>query len=127
MDSSPPIGPLQPLAAHFAICRLEPQSPLPAWADRGELLNITYTEDELSIVCDQALLPKHFDGTVDRDWRALKVPGPLDFALTGIMARLTAPLAEAGISVFAISTFDTDYLLVKAKDFSAAQQLLADR
>lgn len=119
-----PIGPLQPLAATFAVCRLPPSTPLPTWADAGELTAITRSTEELSIVCEQRLLPQDFDGDVETDWRALKVPGPLDFSLTGILHRLTTPLAEAQISVFAVSTFDTDYLLVPAADFAQARSVL---
>ena len=97
----------------FAICRLDARAPIPAWA-RGDFVAITRTRDELSIVCAQANVP---DGIAcERDWRALRVEGKLDFALTGVLASLSAPLADAGISIFALSTFDTDYVLVKARD-----------
>jgi hypothetical protein len=85
-------------------------------------LSLTKTEDELSIVCVQSCVP---DGVeCNRDWRALRVVGKLDFNLTGVLSSLAAPLAEAKISVFAISTFDTDYLLLKEKDFDRAVTVL---
>lgn len=118
------IGPLQPLEPLFAICRLPADAPTPSWAQKGGLSCITRTRDELSIVCEQRLVPEGISG--QRDWRALRVPGPLDFALTGVLAKLTAPLAEADISIFALSTFDTDYLLVRDADFDAAITLLAN-
>ncbi len=95
----------------LAICRLDPAAPIPSWVTTRDFVSITRTRDELSIVCAQRDMPAGI--RCERDWRALKVDGTLDFALTGILASLTAPLADAGISIFAISTFDTDYLLVK--------------
>lgn len=98
------------LPATFAVCRLPADSPVPAWAS-GTFVSITRTADELSIVCEESTVPTNVQA--ERGWRTLRVNGMLDFALIGILAALTAPLAAAGISVFAISTFDTDYLLVK--------------
>jgi len=107
----------------FAICRLDARAPIPAWA-RGDFLSITRTRDELSIVCAQSNVP---DGIqCERDWRAFQVVGQLDFALTGILASLSAPLADAGISIFALSTFDTDYILVKARDLEKAKRVLRE-
>lgn len=106
----------------MAICQLPPEAGLPAWAVEGPFFSITRTPDELSIVCHQANVP---DGvTSNRDWRAIKVAGPLDFSLTGILAALAVPLAKAGISIFAISTFDTDYLLVKIDQLENATAVL---
>jgi hypothetical protein len=101
----------------FAVCRLPPDADLPAWAG-GEFVNVTRTRDELSVVCSQGSVP---DGVrCERDWRCLRVAGTLDFSLVGILASLLVPLAESGISVFATSTFDTDYLLVRQGDFARA-------
>ena len=106
----------------FAVCRLDADAPLPAWATAETFFSITHTSDELSIVCPQRAVP---DGIrCERDWRCLRVSGVLDFSLVGILASLTVPLAAAGVSVFAISTFDTDYLLVKEKDLAAALDAL---
>jgi uncharacterized protein len=114
---------LSVLPGTFAICWLAPDAPVPAWA-RGDFVSVTRTRDELSIVCAQANVP---DGIVgERDWRALRVEGKLDFALTGILASLAAPLAAVGISIFAISTFDTDYVLVKARDLEQAMRVLQE-
>jgi hypothetical protein len=102
----------------FAICRLGGDSPIPSWAAAGHFFSITRTADELSIVCRQDAVP---EGVVcERGWRCLRVAGAMLFSVVGVLASLTAPLAEAGISVFAISTFDTDYLLLKEKDFEKA-------
>ena len=95
----------------LAVCRLEPDAALPAWVAGPGFVNITRTDEELSIVVAQDRVP---DGVMAvAPWQALKVQGPLDFALTGILAAITAPLATAGISLFAIATYDTDYVLVK--------------
>jgi uncharacterized protein len=102
----------------FAVCRLSEGSKLPEWALLGEFFSITRTAYELSIVCHQAGVPE--GAQCERDWRCLQVEGPLDFSLTGILASLAVPLADAGISIFAVSTFDTDYLLVKEKQLQAA-------
>lgn len=112
------------LAERLAICRLEPQQPLPDWfPGRGRITSMTRTEEELSLVLSEADVPK--DVRAERGWRAFKVHGPLDFALTGILARLSGALAEAGISLFALSTYDTDYILVREGDVAAARRALA--
>jgi hypothetical protein len=91
---------------------------------RQPFLSITRTADELSIVCEESLAPA--GAKVQPGWRAFKVEGPLDFSLTGIMATLAAPLATAKISLFAVATFDTDYLLVSERDLEAAIAALAE-
>lgn len=91
----------------------------------GSFVSTTRTAEELSIVCPQIQVPavmKRKEG-----WRCLKVRGPLDFSLTGILASLTTPLAKAGISVFAISTYDTDYLLVKEENLEKAIEILVKK
>ncbi|MCI5072294.1 ACT domain-containing protein [bacterium] len=108
----------------FAIARLNPSDPIPEWAHHSEFFSINKTQDELSIVCSQNNVPK--DIQHEKDWRALKVEGPLDFSLTGILYSLTKPLAEQKISLFAISTFDTDYILVKSNDFTQACKALSE-
>ena len=96
----------------LAICRLgRGGSSMPEWLGKSGFYSVTHTEDELSLVCPQIQVPEGI--RKEGGWRCLKVEGPLDFSLTGVLASLTAPLAIAEISVFAISTFDTDYLLVK--------------
>jgi len=113
-----PSLPLTLLPDHLAVCRLPPDAPLPAWAAGPGFVSITHTDEELSIVVRQDRVP---GGVVAvGPWRALKVQGPLDFALTGILPALTTPLADAGISLFAIATYDTDYILVRAETLEAA-------
>lgn len=87
-------------------------------------MSLTRTRDELSVVCAQHLVPNELQA--ERDWRCLGVVGPLPFALTGILLSLAQPLAEQGISIFAVSTFDTDYLLIKASTLGAAIAALQD-
>lgn len=112
----------------YAVYRLPPDAALPDWAN-GRLVSITRTPAELSIVCaEREARPAGYPGSgkmkVETGWRILQVAGPLAFHLTGVLAGLTAPLAQAGISLFAISTFDTDYLLVKELNLEAAIRTL---
>lgn len=112
------------LAGAYAVCRLAPGAELPGWLDwSGALVSVTATAEELSIVCPAGLVPE--DIRAERDWRTFKVEGPLDFALVGILAKLSGALADAGVSVFALSTYDTDYLLVRADKLEVATAALA--
>lgn len=106
----------------FAICRLSASAALPAWALVGSFCAVTRTSEELSIVCVEQQAPA--DGICQRGWRCLKIAGPLDFSLTGVLASLAAPLAGVGVSIFAISTYDTDYLLVQEAQLDAAIEAL---
>lgn len=110
------------LKGTYAICRLDKQSPIPNWALSGEFLSITRTIDELSIVCRQGNVPEGIK--YEKGWRCLKVKGPLDFSLIGILSTLTGVLVREGISVFAVSTYDTDYLLVKEENLEKAVSAL---
>ena len=106
----------------FAVCRLDPAGGLPEWATRGEIYSVTRAPGELSVVCAEQDVPP---GVVcEAGWSCLGVHGPLDFALCGVLASLTAPLADAGVAVFALSTHDTDYLLVKHGDLVRAVDAL---
>jgi hypothetical protein len=106
----------------FSICRLGPGEAVPGWAGRGALSSVTRTARELSIVCADAVAPP--GAASQRGWRALAVEGTLDFALTGILLSLARPLAEAGVPIFAISTHDTDVVLVPGPRLSAAVEAL---
>lgn len=106
----------------LAVCQLPAEAPTPEWAISKELLAITRTSDELSIVCAQGQIPDNV--IAERGWRALKVAGPLDFSLVGVLASLAAPLAEVNVSIFALSTYDTDYILIKENDLERACQAL---
>ena len=94
----------------LAVCRLAPDAALPDWPG-GAFISITRTPDELSIVCNESSVP---DSVIaERGWSAFQLEGPIPFEVTGVAASLTAPLAAEGISLFLISTYDTDWLLVK--------------
>jgi hypothetical protein len=108
----------------YAVAKLQPDAPVPVWAAGGNFVSVTRTAHELSIVCEQASVPSNI--TIEGGWRALMVAGPLDFDLTGILASLTAPLSVAGISVFAIATYDTDYLLIRVRDLPRAANVLRE-
>lgn len=106
----------------LAVCRLPPESALPAPPGGGAFYSVTRTAAETSVVCAADDAPP--DAICRAPWRALRVAGPLDFAEIGILAELTAVLAAARISVFALSTFDTDYLLVAADQAERAAAAL---
>ena len=96
----------------LAVCQLAPDAAIPAWAaGKVSFSSISRTSEELSIVCPEGVVPK--DVKAEAGWRVFKLDGPLDFALTGILASVAAPLAQAGVSIFALSTYHTDYVLVK--------------
>jgi hypothetical protein len=110
------------LPEHFAICRLEHDATIPAWATSGSFYSITRARNELSIVCPEEWVPN--GAHCEPGWRCLRVAGTLDLSAVGILAALASPLAQAGVGVFAISTFNTDYLLVKSKDLAKALEVL---
>ncbi|MGH8827615.1 MAG: ACT domain-containing protein [Jiangellaceae bacterium] len=112
---------------HLAVCRLPVGAALPDWASAtdGPITSLTRTAAETSIVCAADVVPEHV--TYEGPFTALAVAGPLDFALAGVLAELLTPLAEAGVSVFTISTFDTDWILVPADRTGAAIEALRRR
>jgi hypothetical protein len=111
LPAASPRRTLSLLPSAFAICRLEQDASIPAWALTGIFCSITRTGEELSIICPQASVPP--ETTCDQGWSCLKIEGPFDLGEVGVLASVVTPLAQAGISVFAIATYDTDYLLVK--------------
>ena len=106
----------------FAICRLARDARLPEWACSQSFYSITRTTDELSIVCTQSKVPDEIK--CEKDFRCLKIKGKLEFSEIGILASLAATLAKANISIFAISTYDTDYLLINNEDLKNAIRVL---
>ncbi len=106
----------------LTIARLTPQEAIPDWATRGALWSVVRSEDELSIVCGDEQVPE--TARSERGWRALQLAGPIPFGLTGILASVLSPLAAAGIGIFAFSTFDTDYVLVKSAGLNGALEAL---
>jgi hypothetical protein len=113
---------LTELEGTFAVCKLDKDATIPAWAMGDGFFSVTRTGDELSVVCRQSRVPEAV--VCERGWRCLRVVGAMPFTLVGVLASLTAPLAEAGTSAFAISTFDTDYLLVQENDLEKAVSAL---
>jgi hypothetical protein len=109
------------LAERLSVCRLAGGEPVPDWAGGG-FCSVTRTAEELSVVCQESAVPAGVQ--CEPGWRVLQVEGPLDFALTGVLASVAGPLAEAGVSLFAISTFDTDYVLVKDESLETAAHAL---
>lgn len=105
------------LLGEFSVWRLAADAPLPS-LQPGNFLSITRTDYELSIVSASANVPVEADA--ETGWRCLLVEGPLAFEMTGVLAGLSAPLARAGVPIFVVSTYDTDYLLVKAVDLEKA-------
>jgi uncharacterized protein len=102
----------------YAICRMEPEAELPTWAGGESFLTISRTKTELSLVCEEARVPAEIHA--ERKRRLMQVAGTLAFSLTGILAAIAIPLAEAHISIFGVSTYDTDYLLVADADLEQA-------
>jgi hypothetical protein len=114
---------LRVLPDGYAIVRLHPGSELPPWVDAGPFRSVTRTDNEVSVVCRDRDVP---DGeSAERGWRVLELKGPLDFSLSGVVASLVVPLAEAEIPVFVISTFETDYILVRASDLEQTSDALS--
>jgi hypothetical protein len=114
---------LKLLNERYSVCKLDKNTTIPIWPMKGNFFSITKTEDELSIVCLQENIPD--DIKCEKDWRILKVEGPLDFSLVGILASISSLMAEAQISIFALSTYDTDYILVKENKIEAAINTLS--
>ena len=111
------------LPEKFGICHLAANSPIPSWATSGDFFSITRTDQELSIVYPQEKIPGGV--LVEEDWRAFRVEGVVDgIYAVGIIASLSKPLAKAGISIFNISTYETNYVLVEEKNLEKAREVL---
>ena len=106
----------------MAICRMEPHEGIPAWLVDSPFYVVIRTEDEISLVSQEKRVPQRIKS--DRGWRCLKVQGPMALSETGVLASLAGPLARAGIGIFAVSTFDTDYLLIKKENLVQATRVL---
>jgi uncharacterized protein len=106
------------LPERFMVCRLPAGSEVPDWAQSGDLSAIVRTPEEMSIVCSECIIPDNV--IAECGWRVLKVEGPLEFSMVGVLASLALPLSQAGVSIFVLSTYDTDYLMVKEDALSTA-------
>jgi hypothetical protein len=109
----------------LSIVRLAPQAELPAWLHLGgcPLVSISFSANETSIVCPTWQVPS--GQRTEGPWRAFEIDGPIDFALTGVLSSVLNPLASAGLSIFALSTYDTDWILVRVDKLAAAGAVLA--
>ena len=110
----------------YAVCRLSAFEPLPDWVLKSSLSSITRTPEEYSVVCPHEAIPMQDKFSCESEWKCLKVHGPLDFSEVGIISNLTSLLAKAQISVFVISTYETDYILVKKMNVDKAAKVLSD-
>ena len=115
---------LDVLPGRLAVCRLAPDAPLAPWMGEGVVSSLSRTTAELSVVCAEASVPEGV--RVEAGWRALALRGPIDFALTGVLVRILQPLAEADVGIFALSTYDTDLVLVKEVQLADVVAALRD-
>ena len=113
---------LSVLSETFTIHKLSPDLSIPEEILKSNYYSVTKTDNELSVVCSELIEVKSLQSS--KGWKCIKVKGPLDFNLTGILADISDILAQANISIFAISTFDTDYILVRSQDLSSARNKL---
>jgi hypothetical protein len=113
---------LELLLRQFSVCRLAADAAIPQWGTRGVLSSVTRTADEVSIVCDSKNVPGEVMS--ENGFRCFKLAGPFPFAMTGVLASVLEPLAKAKISIFAVSTYDTDYVMVKEKSLAKAIKAL---
>ena len=114
---------LEIVEGRYAVVRLGPGDAVPPWAAGGPFVSVTRTDAELSIVCLETAVPPGQPG--EGGWRGLRVVGPLGFGMTGILASLATPLASSGVSIFVVSTYDTDYVMVQERDLERAKDALA--
>ncbi len=114
---------LKELKEVYAVIKLPSNAEVPDLKN-GELTSITRTENELSIVCPQNLA--NFGGEIEKNWKGFFISGQLDFNFIGILESIARPLAKANISIFAISTFDTDYIFTKEKNFTKVKKVLIE-
>jgi hypothetical protein len=110
------------ISGSFAVCRLSVADPVPQWATKGIFTSVTRTAEELSIVCAAENVPQQHQS--ETPWTCLKIEGPFAFSQIGILRAFITPLVEAGISIFAIATYDTDYVLVQEPVADKAIQAL---
>lgn len=115
---------LKLLKERLGLCRLNKSEMTPVWAKDCDFYSITKTFDELSIVCSQDNIPSNI--RCEKDWRALKVEREVESSLIGILSSISTILSQKGISVFAVSTFETDYVLVKERDLANAIRALSN-
>ena len=110
------------LGERLSICRLDAREEVPAWATGSSFFSVTRTRDELSVVCPEDVV---LEGIFrERGWRAFRLEGTFDLSMVGVLASVASPLAKAGASIFVVSTFDTDYVLVREEQLDLAVDTL---
>jgi uncharacterized protein len=112
------------LRERLAVCQLAAGALVPEWGLSGGFSCVVRTSDELSLVCEADRVPEGV--RAERDWAALKLEGPFPFSMTGVLASFLQPLADARIPIFAVSTFNTDYVLIKREDLEQAMKALGE-
>ena len=113
---------LSSIPDRFAVCQIDHQAKIPDWAFEGEFSFISRTPDELSIICPAKFVPPDIQYVAG--WRGLKIEGPFDFNEIGVLAAITAPLAQGDISLLTVSTYDTDYIFLQEAQFETAGDIL---
>jgi hypothetical protein len=113
---------ITPMPGEYAIVKLGPVEPVPAWVECGVFCSVTRTPEELSLLVETAAVPRGLE--MEDGWRGLKLEGPFPFDAIGILAGILDPLAKAGISILAVSTYDTDYVFVKDEQFDRTIEVL---
>ena len=115
---------LRLLAGELSILRMAPDAAVPAWLPSAPnpLVSVTRTRHELSIICPSAAVPENV--LCEAGWRAFTIEGKLELSAVGVLSGILDPLAKAGISILAFSTFDTDYVLVREARLDAAKAAL---
>ncbi len=111
------------LTEKYQICRLPAGTKIPEEIFKQAFYSITKTQDEISILIPESDIIR--TNQIDHGWRCIKILGPLDFKLTGVLASVTTPLAQAGISVLSVSTYETDYLFVKEQELKLSLTILS--
>lgn len=106
----------------YSICKLPPNDDIPDWMNINKFYSVTKTDEELSILCVQQNIPNDIE--CEKDWKVLKINSKLDFSLVGVISQISKLLAENSISIFVISTFDTDYICIKEKDLLKSIEIL---
>ncbi|MDR6839830.1 ACT domain-containing protein [Pseudoxanthomonas sacheonensis] len=115
---------LKTVPGAFAVCRFPAATEVPHWFHPGGFASVSWSDEELSIVCDESQVPEEVQ--CERGWHCLMLQGPFAFELTGVLLKVLQPLAAAKIGIFAVSTFDTDYVLIKDHAFAQAKQALVE-
>jgi len=106
----------------YTVVRLAPNAPVPDWTTKGEFTSVTRTSDELSVVCPSANLPAEVHSP--HRWTCLKLEGPFPFSQTGVLLSFIEPLSDSGVPIFAVSTYDTDYVLIQEEFVERAMDTL---